>query len=418
MKSAAAVLAGWSARIVVIGCSLVNTRLLLNMLDVPAYSVYAIVLSLGAWFNLLSLGIPNAAQNAIARHRAEDTDHRLLQYAVVNTAVVAAALGFVLCWPIGWVIQHTVLAGHDGASLSAVALLCFGLCLTAFTPVFNQILFGLHRGLWPNVMPGLQSIVTTGLLLFMSEIELKGLDWAVATFVVPTLLVFAILAVAAGAAPRHGIDWRQLKQVIVEARHFLVFGLLSTGALSADYIVMARTLTGLDIVEYNLASKVFGVLLALHAVVLSSSWSSLSDLHYSGQTKLLRRRVRSLLLAGVTVVLPPAMLILVFQTDIFRLISGARAVPLSLDLLAVWPAYLMIRVWCDTFALAHMSSGRVGTMHAYVAVQTALSVAGQIWLGDRYGAAGILAGISLSFLLTAAWILPFRFLQFTRAARS
>ncbi len=416
MKSTATVLAGWSARVVVIGCSLVNTRLLLNMLDVPAYAVYAIVLSLGPWFNLLNLGIPNTAQNAIARHRAEGTDHRELQHAVVNTAVVAAALGLVLCWPIGWIVQHTVLSGHDETSVRAVALLCFGLCLTALTPVFNQVLFGLHRGLWPNVMPGLQSLATTGLLLAMSGVGLKGLNWAVVTFVAPALLVFGILALAAGAAPRHGIDWRQLKRVMMEARHFLLFGLLSTGALSADYLVMAHTLSSLDIVEYNLASKVFTVLLTVHAVVLSSSWSGLSDLHYSGQSRLLRRRVRSLLVVGALVVLPPALLIVAFQSDVFRLISGARAVPVSLTLLALWPVYLLIRVWCDTFALAHMSAGRVSTMNAYVAGQTALSIAGQIWLGSRYGAAGILAGISLSFLLTAAWILPVRFVQLTRAA--
>jgi O-antigen/teichoic acid export membrane protein len=417
MKSTTAVLVGWSARAIVIGCSLANTRLLLNMVDVPEYAVYAIVLSLGPWFNLLGLGIPNTAQNAIARHRAEGTDHLALQHAVVNTAVVAAVLGLVLCWPIGWSIQHTVLAGHDGTSAPAVGLMCFGLCLTALMPVFNQVLFALHRGLWPNVMPGLQSLATTALLMAMSGAGLRGLDWAVATFVAPALLVFVILALAAGAAPRHGIDWRQLKQVMVEGRHFLLFGLLSTGALSADYLVMARTLSSLDIVEYNLAGKVFTVLLTVHAVVLSSSWSGLSDLHYSGQTHLLRRRVRSLLLVGAVVVLPPALLIVAFQDDVFRLISGARAVPISLALLTLWPAYLLIRVWCDTFALAHMSAGRVSTMNTYVAGQTALSVAGQIWLGARYGAAGILAGISLSFLLTAAWILPVRFVQLTRAAR-
>lgn len=417
MKSTTPVLAGWSARVVVVGCSLVNIPLLLNMLDVPAFSVYAIVMSLGAWFNLLSLGIPNTAQNAIARHRAEGTDYRVLQYTVVNAAVAAAALGLVLCWPFGWIIRYALLAGHDGVSHLAVALLCFGLCLNAFMPAFNQVLFGLHRSMWPNVMPGLQSLATTGLLLVMSELGVKGLDWAVVTFVAPASLIFAILAVAAGSSPRHSIDWRQLKQAIVEARHFLVFGLLSTGALSADYIVMARTLSSLDIVEYNLASKVFGVLLTLHAVVLSSSWSSLSDLYYTDQMQHLRRRVRSLLFAGMIVVVPPAILILAFQADVFRLISGARTVPVSLDLLAVWPAYLLIRVWCDTFALAHMSAGRVNTMHAYVLWQTVLSVAGQIWLGDRYGAAGVLAGISLSFLLTAAWILPLRFVQSTRAVR-
>lgn len=417
MKSTTAVLAGWSARVVVIACSLLNTRLLLNMLDVPAYAIYAILLSLGPWFNLLALGVPNTAQNAIARHRAEGTDHRRLQHSVVNTAVVATVLALILCWPIGWIIQHTVLPNHEGVSASAVALMCFGLCLAALTPVFNQVLFGLHRGLWPNIMPGLQSLATTGLLLVMSSAGLKGLDWAVATFVAPALLVFVILTWAAGASPRLGIDWEQLKQVMVEGRHFLLFGLLSTGALSADYIVMAHTLSSVDVVEYNLASKVFLVLLTVHAVVLSTSWSGLSDLHYGGETQLLRRRVRRLLIVGVLVVLPPALLVVALQADVFRLIGGTRAVPVSLALLALWPLYLLIRVWCDTFALAHMSAGRVGTLNAYVAGQTALSVTGQIWLGARYGAAGILAGISLSFLLTAAWILPVRFVQLTRAAK-
>lgn len=418
MRSTTAVLAGWSARVVTVGCSLVNTRLLLNMMDVPAYAVYAIVLSLGPWFNLLALGVPNTTQNAIAHHRAEGTDHGPLQRTAVNTAVAAAALSLVLCWPIGWVIQHTVLASHDGSTATAVALMCFGLCLTALTPVFNQILYGLHRSLWPNVMPGMQSLATTALLVMMSGAGLGGLDWAVATFVVPALLVFLMLACTAGATFHDGIDWSLLKQLILKGRHFLLFGVLSTGALSADYIVMARTLSSVDIVEYNLTSKVFTVLLTVHAVVLSTSWSGLSDLHYGGQTQVLRQRVRSLLLVGWLVVLPPALLVVAFQADIFRLIGGPRAVPVSIGLLVLWPLYLLIRVWCDTFALAHMSADRVGTLNAYVAGQTALSIAGQIWFGTRYGATGILAGISLSFLLTAAWILPMRFMYLTRTAGS
>lgn len=418
MRSTTAVLAGWSARVVVVACSLVNTRLLLNMLDVPAYAVYAIVLSLGPWFNLLTLGVPNTAQNAIARHRADGTDHGPLQSTVANTAVLAAALSLLLCWPIGWAIQASVLADRVGISATAVTLMCFGLCLTALTPVFNQILFGLHRGLWPNVMPGLQSLATTALLLLMSAVGLRGLDWAVLTFVVPALLVFVTMARKAGAQVRSGIDLSQLKRVILEGRHFLLFGLLSTGALSADYIVMAHTLSSLDIVEYNLASKVFTVLLTVHAVVLSTAWSGLSDLHYGGQSQALRQRVRSLLWVGSLVVLPPALLIVGFQNDVFGLIGGAHTVSIPTGLLLLWPLYLLIRVWCDTFALAHMSAGRVGTLNAYVAGQTALSIAGQIWLGARYGATGILAGITLSFLLTAAWFLPKQFMHHTRPAVS
>lgn len=415
MKSTTAVLAGWSARVLVVGCSLVNTRLLLNMLDVPAYAVYAIVLSLGPWFNLLALGVPNMAQNTIARYRAEGVDYSELKTSVVNAALVGATVALMLCWPVGWAVRHTVLAGHEGVTASAVALMSFGLCLTALTPVFNQVLLGLHRGLWPNVMPGLQSLVTTGMLLALEHGSYGGLDWAVASFVLPALLTFAILAVAAGAAPRYGINLRQLRQMLVDSRHFLLFGVLSTGALSADYVVMAFTLSSSDIVEYNLASKVFTVLLTVHAVVLSNSWSVLSDHHYSGNVAGLRRRVGWLLLVGMLVVLTPAIAVLALHDEVFGLISGGRMVRISMVLLVLWPIYLLIRVWCDTFALAHMSAGRVKIMNAYVVFQSVLSIGGQIWLGHYYGPAGILSGIILSFLLTAAWILPLHFLKVTCA---
>lgn len=415
MRQLTAVTAGWLARIAVVACSLLNTRLLLSILDVPAYAAYAIVLSLGPWFNLLNLGVPNTAQNAISRKRAAKADYGALQQTAVNAALLAAAASALLAWPIGWALSNSLLTAYPMASSGIVATMCFGLCLTALGLVSNQVLFALHRGIWPNVMPGLQAVASLAMLLLMRELGLQGLEWAVLAFVMPALLVFVMTARIAGALRSCTLDVSVLRKLLRDSRPFMLFAVLSTGALSADYIVMAKVLAGPDIVEYNLASKVFSVLLAVHAVVLSTSWSVLSDLHYSGKLDAMRRTVLRLMGVGAAVVLPPALCVVAWHGQLFHLIGGARAVPISASLLSTWVVYLLTRVWCDTFALAHMSCGKLATLNVYVAVQTAISVAAQWMLGARWGATGILAGITLSFLLTAAWILPFKFVSLTRA---
>lgn len=414
MKQVTTVAVGWIARIAVVVCSLLNTRLLLDLLDVPAYAAYVIVLSLGPWFNLLNLGVPSTTQNTIAKLRSEGKDFSPIQRTAVNAAIAAVLICVALAVPIGWALRQTLLIDYPMASTTAISLMCFGLCVTALGLVFNQVLFALHRGIWPNVMPGVQAITVLMLLLLLKRLGLNGFEWAVAAFVLPATLVFIITAVLAGGFRNFTIDPNLLHRILFDSRTFMLFSVLSIGALSADYMVMAKLLTGSDIVEYNLASKVFSVLLAVHSVVLATSWSLMSDLYFQDAHYKMRQFTGRLLLIGAAVVMAPAICIVAWQNEIFTLIAGSRAVPIAPTLIVTWLVYLLVRVWCDTFAMAHLSCGKLGTMNAYVAVQTLISIAAQCALGPAMGATGILAGITISFLLTAAWILPIKFVSFTR----
>jgi O-antigen/teichoic acid export membrane protein len=414
MSSRTAVLAGWLARVVVVACGLLNTRLLLSILAVPDYAAYAIVVSLGPWVNLLNLGLPNTAQNEIAERRAKGGDFDVLRQTVVNAAVLGALACAVLSWPLGEALRHTVLSGYDGLSSIGSALMCFGLCLNALGMVANQVLFALHRSFWPNVMPGVQALVTTALLLAFKQTGRGGLEWAALSFALPAALSFVLIARVAQARPSRGVDVALLLDVLRRSRSFLLLAFLAAATLSVDYIVMARLLSGPDVVEYSLAGKVFAVLLSVHAVLVATSWTALSDAHYQGEPRLVRQRLARLLMAGMGVVLLPSLAILVFKQEIFSLITGRPNFPMSSTLLAAWALYLALRVWCDTFALAHMSAGRLALLNGYIPFQAAISIVAQILLGHRYGAVGVMLGLCASFILTAAWILPMRFLQQTR----
>lgn len=415
MSSRTAVLAGWLARLVVVACGLLNTRLLLSIMAVPDYAAYAIVISLGPWVNLLNLGLPNTAQNEIAERRARSEDYEGLRQTVVNAAMFAALAFGVFSWPLGEVISRTVLSGYAGLSVAGIALMCFGLSLNGLGMVANQVLFALHRSFWPNVMPAVQALATTVLLLTFQATDRTGLDWAALSFALPAALSFVLMARVVQTRPSRGVDLALLLNVLSRSRSFLLLAFLATSTLSVDYIIMARMLTGPDIVEYSLAGKVFTVLLSVHAVLLATSWTSLSDAHFQGQPSLVRKRIAKLLMIGMGLVLLPSAVILTFKDSVFALITGRQDLLISSQLLEACVLYVVLRVWCDTFALSHMSTGRLTLLNTYIPFQAAISICAQIFLAEHYGAVGVMLGLCLSFILTAAWILPIRFLQFTRA---
>lgn len=415
MSPRLAVLAGWLARFVVVACGLLNTRLLLSILEVPDYAAYAIVVSLGPWVNLLNLGLPNTAQNEIAERRAKGEDFDVLRQTVVNAAAFGALAFGVFSWPLGEALRHTVLSSYEGLSGTGIALMCFGLCLNGLGMVANQVLFALHKSFWPNVMPGVQALATTALLLTLKETGRSGMDWAALSFALPAALSFVLMARVAQTRLSRGVDLALLLRVLRRSRSFLLLAFLAAATLSVDYIVMARLLSGPDVVEYSLAGKVFTVLLSVHTVLLATSWTALSDAHYRGESRLVRQRIARLLMAGMGVVLLPSAAILAYKQEIFTLITGRHEFAISSTLLAAWALYMVLRVWCDTFALAHMSSGRLALLNGYIPFQAAISISAQILLGQRYGAVGVMLGLCASFVLTAAWILPMRFLQQTRS---
>jgi O-antigen/teichoic acid export membrane protein len=418
LKRSLPVVAGWSARIVSAACSLVNTRLLIELMGVDGYAAMTIVLSLMPWFALLTLGLPNAAQNQIAQRRAKALDIHSLKQATVDATCVAVVALLPLALVLALGIQHLLLAGHPGLSFAWVAVLSCALLFNGFSAIFHQVLYATHRAVWPSVAPAVQALLTMAGLGLAIAIGSRHPFWGAAAVALPMLVVFWLSAHRVGARPRLAIDWSQLRALVVEGRGFLLFGAAAQLTLACDYIVMAFLLSSDSIVQYNLAAKAFGIILTLHTVLLAASWTPMSDRYFSGQFGPLRQYVRRLLGAGFGLALLIALPLVLFMDDVVALLSGGQAAPLPLALVAGWVVYLCIRVWSDTFATALLSFNELATMNYYVFWQAAISVPAQWALGARFGAAGIVLGIIVSFLATAAWVLPLRFSRLTRPALS
>lgn len=413
------VVAGWTARAVVIACAFINTRLLLDLVGVNGYAAFAIVMSLAPWLALLNLGLPNSAQNLIAERRARGLGIQRLRETSVDTAFAAGLLYLPLALIAAALVWRLLLPDHGGLSFPNVALLLWALVAQGLTAVFHQVLHAMHRSTWPVVAPAVQAALTAALLLAGRDAspDPAQREWhATLATALPILAVFLISALIVRARPRLRPNSRALRRLLHTARGFLLFGVTGTLALSCDYIVMSRLLQSAQVAEYNLASKAFSTILTLHSVLLAASWTPLSDRFFRGDLAGMRRQLARLLGMGAILVALTGLPLALCMDTVVRLLTDGKIDALPLSLTLAWLVYVAMRVWSDSFATALLSCNQVGIINRYVVWQSLMSVMAQWLLATRYGATGIVLGILASFLLTAAWILPLRFFSITRPA--
>lgn len=418
MKATLPVLAGWVARAAVVVCTLVNTRLMIELLGVDSYAALSIVLSLAPWFALLNMGLPNATQNLISQLRAGGQAAERLQQTAVDAACVAPLLFLPVALVAAALIRPLLLREHGQLSFLAIALLSWALIMAGLSIVFNQVLYAAHRGTWPSVAPAVQAVLTTVLLGTAAWSGATHPLLIVAAIALPMSIVFGLSASRLGARPRLNLDLAELRRLLHAGRGFLLFGAAGVAALSCDYIVMARLLESEEVAQYNLASRTFNTILTLHAVLLAAAWTPISDRYFSSRFSDMRRYLARVLGAGALLATVIGLPLAWGMDTIVGVLSGRQVMPLPGLLVASWLAYVLVRVWSDTFAMALLSCNQLGTMNRYVFWQSGISLLAQWQLGMRYGASGIVLGILASFLLTAAWILPWRFLHLTRPSRT
>lgn len=412
-----AVFAGWIARVLLIILTLVNSRLLIELVGVDGLAVQSILISLMVWFALLNLGIPSAVQNLISRYRAENRDYEKLKQTACNALMVLFVVFLPLIIGVGAGVKYFLLGNYPYIATSAVMLFCIGNFISGLGLLFNQILYAEQRGECPNVYPAINALCVTSCLLLFRWRAISDINLVLMAFVISNLLVFAIGVTQAKAFRIWILDGEHLTEIWRDCRGFALFAFLAAGVLGIDYIVMSRLLSAQDVAVYSITQRVFMTLFSVHAIIITSAWSGVSEVLFAKQWVIARRRVRNLLLFGISLGTIIGGIVILLMGRVVDLISNNKItfVPLSLSLLFL--IYVLLRIWSDTFAMGLLSIGETKILNRYVPFQAIVSIAGQVILGSKYGTTGIMFGLIISFLLTAVWILPLEFYKITSESK-
>lgn len=409
-----AVISGWVARGLVILLSLLNTKLLIELIGVEGLAAHSVIVSLTVWFALLNFGLPTSIQNLISKYRAEGLDYEHLK----NTAYSALVVIFLLLLPVvlaaGVAAKYWLLAKYPFVSVNAVLVACILIFVSSLGVLFSQILYAEHRGLWPNIYPAINAVTVSLSLMLLNWLKIDDFNEVLVIFFLPALLVFSLGVYHLKAFRTWSLDVQNLREIWAGSRGFLLFATLAACTLAVDYFVMSLILQSYDIAIYNLVSRIFGTIMAIYGVLLAMVWPVMSELMHGKKLSAARKKLWRILGQGLLMGGAGGAVIIFAMDWIISILAGGKVSEVPLIFSLTYFLYILIRIWCDTFSVGSLCIGNTGPINRYVPVQAAISIIAQYYLGSVYGVLGIIYGLILSFLMTAAWVLPWQFYKLTK----
>lgn len=411
---------GWAGRGLQVAAQLVAIRILTDSLGTAGYGAFAVLASLSGWLLLSDFSIAISLQNHISERRAtnREVDDVIFTASLLSAAAAGVvALAMLLLGP--W-LSRLLLGGLDVLSPHQRTLAFYAMAFpgigTALGGVVYRIWFAQHRGYLANLLPAAGSLLGTLAVWLVSQDTIQPkLVWSILLYYTPLALLPIIALVGTTLrARRHRFRTDLIRPLLDRAGRFWIFGLLAAGVLQVDYIIIAQVLPPRDIVVYNVASKVFLLVLFVYTALLQALWPLCSEAIVRGEWPRVFEMARRYIVVGVTFALACGLGVILLNSFIVRVIAPSLGSSLPIPVILLLTLYVMVRVWTDTFAMLLQSMNDLAVLWIAVPAQSVLSVALQT-LGARwFGLPGLIGGLIACFVLTVVWTLPLRCLYHAR----
>jgi len=414
----------WLTRIITAGIQVLSIRILISYLGTDIYAGFAILTSLAGWFALSEFGLGATLQNFASEYRVKNENIQNLFNAAIPSILflllISSLFLTIMSVPLQIFLFKSLSSSLSSQPLFIVWMIGFFYIITSLSSIAYRIYYAEQRGYLANIYPAIGSIITFILLLFIDYLNIyKGsLSLALIVFILPTTLValyaFYDVFIHDKNITLKNFDFKILKLIFLRAYKFAGFAFMGATVLQIDYIVMSRVLNPIDITIYNIISKVFFLIYFVYTAVLMALWPVCTELQTNREWESINKLLRKHLLSGVIIVVIGTIALIFTKDIISNLLASGKNLFLPAGTIILFGVYYSLRVWADTFAVMLQSASNLKIFWIYIPFQGLISFLGQYFLGRNFGLNGIVMGLILSFLLTAAWVLPFGYYKIIR----
>lgn len=405
---------GWVGRGVQISAQLVSVRILTDSLGADGYGAFAVLASLIGWLALTDFSIAVSVQNHLSEGRAagEAGEDVIVTGAVLSVAAALAALAIALLagpWLASLLLGNFSFLSPQERTLAFFAMALPGIG-AALGNVGYRIWFAQHRGYLSNLVPAAGTLLGTAGIWVLARIQPpNALAWNAFVFYAPlaALALGALIGLTRTAFRKRGFRADLIRPILRRSASFWLLGIAAALVLQVDYIIIAQVLPAAEIVIYNIMSKIFALVFFMYTAVLQATWPVCSEAIARNDWTYVFSTTRKYLALGIGFALICGAGFLLVNRPIVALIAPTLDVHIPQSVMVLFTIYIAIRIWTDTFGMILQSMNYLRVFWIAVPFQAMLSIGLQIAGARLLGLPGIIIGLSLCFLLTMAWILPF-----------
>jgi O-antigen/teichoic acid export membrane protein len=409
-RIASAVVSGGAARVLSSSLTLISLPLAVRYLGAERYGVWATVVSVAVWVNLLDLGIAYSLTNVVSQAYARN-DRTGAARGLTNALAVTVGAGvlmagiFLFLWQrVNWIavfnatpaLQHEVRA----TVLVAAVLMLVGLPLNLASKVFagyqelhtyNKTvalgsvcsLVGLAVGVWLRVpMP----------VLFL-------LSYGCLTAVAAATLLWLVIWHKPWLRPRLDfLDRNSTVSLLSTGWSFLLIQAAAIVVFSTDNIIVSHYLGAAEVTPYSITWRVVGLGAVLQALVFPALWPAYAEAEARGDVAWIRRTFSMVMRATIALNLAWAAVLVVFGRMAIRLWAGPAAVP-PRSLLLAMAAWSIIAGFAtaESCLLGALNRTRIQAVASVIAA--VVNVALSIFLVVRMGSLGVILATIMSYIV-------------------
>lgn len=409
-RIATAVASGGAARVLSSLLTLVSLPLAVRYLGAERYGIWATVVSVAVWVNLLDLGIAASLTNLISQAYARQDKAAAARafsnaLAVTIGAVGLAACLFVCLWSrVNWVAVFNAsppLEPEVRATVMLAALLTLaGLPLNLAGKVFAgyQELHTYNKTLALGAVASVIGLVV-GIWSHVSMPALFLLSFGSTTLVSTITMLWLVLWHKPWLKPRLAlVSLREAFNLLSTGWSFLLIQAAAMVVFSTDNIIVSHYLGAAEVTPYSVTWRVVSLGSALQALVFPALWPAYAEAHARGDVAWIRRTFTIAMRTTVALNIGWAVFLVVFGQVGIRLWAGAAAVPPRPLLLAMafWSVIAGFMT-AQSCLLGALNRTRVQAIASVLAA--AVNIALSIVLVVRIGSLGVILGTILSYLV-------------------
>jgi len=405
------------ARVVQIGTSLITVPLTLKYLGNERFGLWITISSVLAMAAFADFGVGNGVLNTVAKAFGKDDVEGVRKavssgFAVLNTiAVLLLVLFFSIYRFVNWgnfFRVYSPQARAEAGPALAVFAICFALNISM--DVVQRVQLGLQQGyrygLWQlcGSVTGLIGVVG-GIWLHVS---LPVLLIAIAGAPIVSTALNAIHFfgfVRPDLRPtREMVSRDVISQIASLGGLFFILQVVVAVSYSADNFIIARTLGAVNVPEYAIPQRMFGLIAMMSGMLIAPLWPAYGEAISRGHMKWVRHTLKTSLLPVLGATSAASFTLLCLSHRLIHWWVGSRIHPPFFLLLglAIWTV-----IGCCGDALASFLNGAAVIRFQVIVASTfgVVCVTAKIFFIHRYEVTGVPWAAIITYLLFAA--LPF-----------
>lgn len=389
-------------------------RLTVHYIDKGQYGIWLTIGSLVSWMNTFDIGLSNGLRNKMAHALALNQRENIVKYVSTTYALLflISSVTFLVFFSIGSFFNWNQLLNIKGAvnySVWPIILIALGsFCVQFFLQPVSSVLIAMHQPFKSSLILLLGQIVTF-ILVYLLTLFTKGsliaLVIAIAgspvfVFLCANIYYFNTSGLKAYSPRFSAIDFSSAKSLLNVGGAFFFIQIGALVLFQTDNIVVTRTLGPQEVTTFNIAYKLFSLVIIIFGIIMTPYWSAFTDAYAKNDMTWIKQSINKMRMLWLYATLL-TLVLYVFSGAFYKFWLGDKVnIPIPALLSLSMAIYVALTAWQSIYTYALNGIGKLRVQLILVIITAIINIPLSVILIKWVGIAGtVIANIILVFIM-------------------